>query len=348
MQERKSVRIIAITLIFSICALFSSCILGGMNGTPVESLVPQSTAKAVLEKPSLQALYPQPCFLGQEEDEEVPLRPLESRSDVRSEVVEDEEELLEEVMRFRRPRFRMNSPLRPIYNQAIEVLNAIIRNDMTELEKLHAIYDYLVYYVDYDFELYDRYQEDKSQVDGSENAFKLSGVFLDNKAVCDGISKAFALMCSIECIPNVRIVGKKDDLPHAWNKVRLDDKWYLVDATWGNFALKSSDESGGETIQEFLTHAYLLVADDESYDERRIYSGYNKYTLSQVKAEKSCDFYKTINMPVIESQLQFTAFRTAFMIGEETAVEFYSEMKVEDKQTFFRCGNNINLAIKGG
>jgi Uncharacterized protein involved in cytokinesis, contains TGc (transglutaminase/protease-like) domain len=58
-----------------------------------------------------------------------------------------------------------------------------------------------------------------------------------NRAVCDGYSKAFLLLCenqNIECL-----VDKGSALPstkgHAWNYVKMDnDKWYGIDVTWND------------------------------------------------------------------------------------------------------------------
>lgn len=102
--------------------------------------------------------------------------------------------------------------------------------------------------------------------------YYLEGIFLnkfykkDMHAVCDGKSKAFVLMCGIEGITAVRISGEassdgKNFDGHAWNKVLLDlngtgDKeWYFVDTTWGDVGFGVTDE--------YLSHAYFLLSDDE-------------------------------------------------------------------------------------
>ena len=58
-----------------------------------------------------------------------------------------------------------------------------------------------------------------------------------NRAVCDGYSKAFLLLCEkkgIECL-----MDQGSALPstegHAWNYVKMDnDKWYGIDVTWND------------------------------------------------------------------------------------------------------------------
>lgn len=333
MNQRKGLKLAAVAFAIAIGVFSSSCaFLADVNLEPMESFVPQSTAKILLEKPSpVQAEHPCPCF--SESGDELPIRPLEYQK--AEEAVRSEEELLNAAMKKRKPRFTLGSSLRPLYNLAIETLNTIISEGMSDFEKVHAIYDFLVYYIDYDFELYELYQQDKSKVLGTENAFKLDGVFCDRKAVCDGISKAFSLMCSIELIPNVRVVGMKNGEPHAWNKVRLGGKWYLVDATWGNYAVRCHEEDG-DSIAEYLTHAFLLIADDDTYEEEKIYSA-NLYKLEEVSAEKGYGFYEKSRIPgylvqgqpqdfVIESREEFIAFLEFLSFSQLSAAEFYSEI----------------------
>lgn len=166
--------------------------------------------------------------------------------------------------------------LKQIYNNAKDALSYIVSDEMSEYEKVHAIYDYIIYNVRYD---HDCANAEDAYVSGNLSlnekmkyyGYYLEGIFLnkfykkDMHAVCDGKSKAFVLMCGIEGITAVRISGEassdgKNFGGHAWNKVLLDlngtgDKeWYFVDTTWGDV---------GDDSKEFLSHAYFLLSDDE-------------------------------------------------------------------------------------
>lgn len=166
--------------------------------------------------------------------------------------------------------------LQQIYDNAKDALSYIVSDDMSEYEKVHAIYDYIIYNVRYD---HDCANAEDAYVSGNLSlnekmkyyGYYLEGIFLDkfyNKdmhAVCDGKSKAFVLMCGIEGITAVRISGKASSDGqnfggHAWNKVMLDlngtgnKEWYFVDTTWGDV---------GDDSKEFLSHAYFLLSDDE-------------------------------------------------------------------------------------
>lgn len=166
--------------------------------------------------------------------------------------------------------------LQQIYDNAKDALSYIVSDEMNEYEKVHAIYDYIIYNVRYD---HDCANAEDAYVSGNLSlnekmkyyGYYLEGIFLDKfykkdmHAVCDGKSKAFVLMCGIEGITAVRISGEassdgKNFGGHAWNKVLLDlngtgnKEWYFVDTTWGDV---------GDDSKEFLSHAYFLLSDDE-------------------------------------------------------------------------------------
>lgn len=189
--------------------------------------------------------------------------------------------------------------LKQIYDNAKDALSDIVSDEMSEYEKVHAIYDYIIYNVRYD---HDCANAEDAYVSGNLSlnekmkyyGYYLEGIFLDkfyNKdmhAVCDGKSKAFVLMCGIEGITAVRISGKassdgQNPGGHAWNKVLLDlngtgDKeWYFVDTTWGDV---------GDDSKEFLSHAYFLLSDDEVKNTHVENPGHD-----YPKAEGKFDYY---------------------------------------------------------
>lgn len=189
--------------------------------------------------------------------------------------------------------------LQQIYDNAKDALSYIVSDEMSEYEKVHAIYDYIIYNVRYD---HDCANAEDAYVSGNLSlnekmkyyGYYLEGIFLnkfykkDMHAVCDGKSKAFVLMCGIEGITAVRISGEassdgKNFGGHAWNKVLLDlngtgDKeWYFVDTTWGDV---------GDDSKEFLSHAYFLLSDDETVNTHREKTGHG-----YPKAEGKFDYF---------------------------------------------------------
>ena len=189
--------------------------------------------------------------------------------------------------------------LKQIYDNAKDALSYIVSDEMSEYEKVHAIYDYIIYNVRYDHDCAnaeDKYVSGNLSLNEKMKyyGYYLEGIFLDKfykkdmHAVCDGKSKAFVLMCGIEGITAVRISGKASSDGqnfggHAWNKVLLDlngtgDKeWYFVDTTWGDV---------GDDSKEFLSHAYFLLSDDEVKNTHVENPGHD-----YPKAEGKFDYY---------------------------------------------------------
>lgn len=57
--------------------------------------------------------------------------------------------------------------------------------------------------------------------------------FFNKKAVCQGYALLFQLLAGKIGIESRIVLGYKGDELHAWNIVKLDDKWYQIDTTYG-------------------------------------------------------------------------------------------------------------------
>lgn len=118
----------------------------------------------------------------------------------------------------------------------------------------------------------------------AENMLNAYGCLVEGRAVCEGYAKAFILLCSrygIECVPVVGTTLDEDGeaVPHMWNMVKLDEKWYHFDLTWDDpittigddfikydyFALSDEEISQDHVITGFV-HFEYPVADDKEND----------------------------------------------------------------------------------
>ena len=255
--------------------------------------------------------------------------------------VTNSEQLYYLVERGYKPEFQNNidgiSDVRKIYEEARYILRNIIDDDMNEYEKVHAIYDWLVLNVTYDKRLKDYVEGNIGEV-RKYRGFYLEGVFLDKRAVCDGIAKAFVLMCRIEGIEAIRVEGVAVDgsFSHAWNKVRIDNVWYIVDAT-----------SGGTIVENFeiMNHKYLFTNEDfygsmfvaTTYTDAVAYGEYNIYeeiyfTYDGYKYDFNITSQNELNMIIkwyISNFYENTTIdlRIAFDIGETIEDELKIAMK---------------------
>ena len=178
-----------------------------------------------------------------------------------------------------------------VYDNALQILRKINNSDdLTDYEKALNIYRYITANVIYDHVTYsfmDLKGDFTIKSFGDYSCFYLEGVFYDfdglenQYAVCDGLAKAYSLLCNIEGIEcfkvNGEIIGQGN---HAWNKIYLDDEkynaygWFYVDTTWGEGVYIDTD---GDYYQ-ILTHTYFLFSQDDS--ERII--NYPKNTESEL------------------------------------------------------------------
>lgn len=223
--------------------------------------------------------------------------------------------------------------LQALYNKARKVLIDYISADMTDVEKVAAIYDWIVNEVDYDYKV-------ASLGTGSGtsgyNAFYLEGVFDDHRAVCDGKSKAFALLCGMENIKAIRVSGyansniaavpdsEKAAYGHAWNKVLVDAdndgvrEWYVVDTTWGDVEV-----GGASGRTEYLNYSYFLVTDEAVA------------TTHQAK----------IATP--KANTEYNVYKNTFFTYNGVTYDFYIESSVERDVliAYSRANGNIAMCV---
>ncbi|CAI3193986.1 MULTISPECIES: transglutaminase domain-containing protein [Clostridium] len=118
------------------------------------------------------------------------------------------------------------------------ITNSIIRNNMSDYEKVKAINDYLVNRYEYDYDLLDRVTKvnsgtvtDENYIEEVYNRINVYSALKTSKTVCQGYSMtAYKMMkyAGLEC----RIIeGTLNGGEHVWNKVKVNGIWYYLDIT---------------------------------------------------------------------------------------------------------------------
>ena len=116
-----------------------------------------------------------------------------------------------------------------------------LSNFNSEAERAYAIYFWIITNISYDY-------------NSAENTFVLNEstdkivqkVFENRKGICDGYSRLFCVFCEKSDLEPAYIDGftpsnnmnLQDPLlygSHAWNAIRINGKWYLLDTTWSLF-----------------------------------------------------------------------------------------------------------------
>ncbi|NCC88285.1 MAG: hypothetical protein EOM05_10570, partial [Clostridia bacterium] len=122
-----------------------------------------------------------------------------------------------------------DSVVKRVWDNALDVLREINNSDdLTDYEKALNIYRYICGDIVYDYVTYEfMYIKNDFSIEnyGNFSCFYLEGVFYDfdglttHYAVCDGLSKAYSLLCNIEGINCVKVNGSVEGGNHAWNRI---------------------------------------------------------------------------------------------------------------------------------
>lgn len=164
----------------------------------------------------------------------------------------------------------------------VELVAPLVENLNTEHEKFRVLFRWITDNISYN------YGNKTSDVDK---------VVKTQKAVCIGYSTLLKEMCNSAGIECETIVGysktatedigkklKKSD--HAWNAVKLYDKWYLVDITWATSGYDKKKRKFIKRLDEryFLTPPEIFVKNHLPEDK--------KWQLLE-KPMKKTEFIKT-------------------------------------------------------
>lgn len=141
------------------------------------------------------------------------------------------------------------------YNQEIQlrstqIINTIKANASTEYERCKALYDYFAKHFTYD----------KAAINTVSRTHKcyahsMLGLFIQNTAVCEGISKAFKFLMNGMDIKCIVVSGSAKDWytdGHAWNIVKINGSAYHIDMTWGI----------NMSVHELVRYDYFLITDN--------------------------------------------------------------------------------------
>lgn len=128
----------------------------------------------------------------------------------------------------------MEEKQKEIADEVKRVIDEIIDEDMSELEKEFAINQYLCDTAEYDMKALENAEEnDFAEVDEEYNdSFTPYGVLLNKTGVCASYAGAFKLLADEAGLECIVVTGDLEgELPHAWNKVKIDGEWQIVDST---------------------------------------------------------------------------------------------------------------------
>lgn len=138
----------------------------------------------------------------------------------------------------------------------VQYLTAPAQNDF---EKARALFAWVVMNVQYDWVGYRTKNYRSCRPDS---------VLRNKVAVCQGYAELFQALCKESGIACILVTGSAKGMSymygdevksnHAWNAVRLENRWYLMDATWADGEQTIRNEYFCGDPQFFITHHYPM------------------------------------------------------------------------------------------
>ncbi len=138
--------------------------------------------------------------------------------------------------------------------EAKRVAGQMMAAGLSERELLRAFHDYLIQNCTYDYNTF------LNMNIASPEPFSAYGALLGGKAVCDGYSAAFAMLCAAADIPCIYIGS--DELNHSWNAVFTDGQVLFVDVTYDD----KDDPNGATSYENFLRTRKEFLSTHKGWD----------------------------------------------------------------------------------
>ena len=279
------------------------------------------------------------------------------------------EQLLMAVQYGRKPNFVGDSSIAStVYENAKDVLRAIINVNMTEFEKVTAIFDWLEYA--YNLNYYsNRILSGDGMIEGSlsdygnRKEYYLEGIFLDlfnsdvggydgefylgnRNATSESFSKAFTLLCGIEGIETRKVNGtftyaldasasNTKTIAHSWNKVYIatgsdgeNYAWYSLDITYSDNRFVAYNSS---ECYNYSSHLYFLVTD--SFLNSSLGLEENDL-ITYPTASTNYDYYANTSFKMTVEDLRSIA--PADNLGTNIADFVYSKKFEENSQNLYQ------------
>ena len=163
------------------------------------------------------------------------------------------------------------------YNSSEQLAAQITKDFTKDVDRVRALYTWLTHNIHYDLPSYYKGQtsvgfsysskEDFDQKLQAINNHIVKKTLISKKAVCEGYAQTFKKVSELMDMPCKLIGGfSKGDVSdignipkqenHAWNAVKINNKWYLVDATWG-----AGYANDGRWIQHFNDFYFMTDPD---------------------------------------------------------------------------------------
>lgn len=142
----------------------------------------------------------------------------------------------------------------------IKELHLGLLSDMTEYSREIYIHDWLRENCNY--------AEEVVKISDDFLSFTSFGALVNQRAVCEGYTRAMQLMLASVGIESLPVIGTGNDGLHMWNCVKIDNEWYYVDSTWNDTEKGTGYDYFNITTEQLLYDHAILPLYSQLTDEQ--------------------------------------------------------------------------------
>lgn len=207
-----------------------------------------------------------------------------------------------------------------VMKQAKAIVSSITQVGMDDHEKVKAIHDYVVKHVSYDT---------------SYKAYTAYEALVNRSAVCQGYALLTYQLLKEAGIENHFVVGTGDGQPHAWNLVKIENKWYHLDTTFDD---PLPDEQGR------VTYSYFNLSDEQIARNHE----WNRGDYPQA----TTNYYSTLTNKIAAGGTKIPAYQQILKdtklnyLGNEYIANNYNELKNKMQQRYNEKSPKIEILYK--
>lgn len=186
----------------------------------------------------------------------------------------------------------------------------------TESEKARLVYAWITQHIAYDVEALKR---DRRELDLST-----TGVLTSRMTICSGYANLYQSLAKAMGLKSVIVegyakgpsylVGQDKDINHAWNGVKIDGTWYLVDATWGAGAIEND-----QFVEKFNPYYFATDPDQLIYSHFPAESQWQ--LLPTVYTRSEFDQFPDISARFFRDRLQLLSHKDNRVISANGQLE---------------------------
>ena len=213
-----------------------------------------------------------------------------------------------------------------------------IPEEYTDYEKIKFVYEYLVNTVDY--------------MDDATDSQNIYSTFVNKQTVCAGYAKANQYLLNELDVFCMYVTGtssetKEGEAGHAWNIVKADENYYIVDVTWAD---PVDEDDGDQTeedmfvepmVYEYLCCSQEAVEETHFKEEGFPYPECNSNELEYYRlngryyeAINDAEFQKTMKAD-IKAKAPYTQFKFANTDLANTAREMFLGDWMQDITNYY-------------